>query len=316
MKSIYIHCPLLTDADYLAVLTRLCPESVRNITVYVYAEQVEPGQIKALVEVQKQFSEDRSVRFRNILVLSRMPAFHRSLRRVLVKNNFLVHLQVTAGEAPQAAKTVAKLTKHGIHSKLWVDAPEDQKRIYDTFAALGLPVNLQRPRYTEDTPRWFDQWLHDPNAQGINTFCDIITMLTMDTYSPNCRYASCFGTTFRVDADLQVYLCPHHMDRRTHLGKLTDLEQLLQCETVAQLLTEAIEKREHCAANCRCFASCQGGCLLEEVRDSECAHYIATVDRIRAALLDVYRSNDLGQVNNVVKNAILNALAFGTAFFN
>ena len=33
-------------------------------------------------------------------------------------------------------------------------------------------------------------------------------------------------------------------------------------------------------------------------------------------LLETYRDGKLGQVNYIVKNAILNAFAFGPAFFN
>lgn len=316
MKSIYIHCPLLPEAEYRNILERLCPATVQNVTVYAYADGVQSKQLNALVDTQKNFSLQRPIRFRNILVLTHPPRLTKALRRALVKNNFILHLQTTLEQAPKLNNRIQILTKYDIHSKLWVDETVDQQEAYRCFRSLGLPLNLTRPCYTADTPDWFSQWLYDPTAQGINTFCDIITMLTLDTHSPNCRYASCFGTTFRVDAQQQVYLCPVHMDTRTCLGQLTDVDTLLQCDAVEKLLSTAIAKRQLCAETCHGFTSCQGGCPLEQDTDSQCAHYIATVDRIREALLDVYHNGKLDQVNNVVKNAILNALAFGTAFFN
>lgn len=316
MKSIYLHCPLLQPEDYQAVLQQLCPNPVRNVTVYTYAKQVTAKALTQLVEVQKSVGLSNSLRFRNILVLPQIPRFTAPVRRVLLKNSFTLELQVTPEQAPKLVKPVRQLTSKGLMVRLWVDAEENQRAVYDQFCRQGLPLHLQHPHYTEETADWFSQWLYDPHAQGINTFCDIISMLTLDTHSPNCRHSSCFGTTFRIDEELNVYLCPWQMDQRTYLGKLSPKAQLLQCDAVVKLLTDAVAKRQGCAGNCGGFAFCQGGCLLEADADNECVHYIATVDRIRESLLDIYRNQKLDQVNLVVKNAILNALAFGTAFFN
>lgn len=316
MKSVYIHCPLLPADSYHAVLENLCRPPVRNVTVYTYADQVSEKQLNAFIEAQKAFGLAQPVRFRNILVLTGIPRFSWAVRRLLLKNNFFLRLQVQPEQAGKLVKPVAKLNKKGLQTQLWVNETEDQQAVYRHFSNLGLSLNLDHPRYGAGTADWFSRWLYDPNAQGINTFCDIISLLTLDVHSPNCRYASCFGTTFRVDEQLQVYLCPHHMDERTCLGPLTERNQLLQGDNLVQLLTGAIQKRNRCSGSCDGFSLCQGGCPLELETGDECRHYIATADRIRESLLDVYRSGKLGQVNPIVKNAILNALAFGTAFFN
>ena len=315
MTGVYIHCPLLSEADYRTVLETLCPATVRNATIYLHAQTLRPKQLERLMEVQKNFGMDRPIRFRNILQLQSPPTVTRSVRRVLSKNSISVHLQTTPAALPRVKRTVQALTKHSISCKLWVDTDE-QAEAYECFRRAGLPLNLTRPRYDSTTADRFSAWLYDPTAQGINTFCDIIAMLTLETHSPNCRYASCLGTTFRVDEQLQVYLCPRHMDSRTHLGALNTPNELLQCDTVMRLLTQAIDKRSRCAESCQSFAHCQGGCLLEGLSDDECRHYAATVARIRQQLLEVYRSGRLDRVNPTVKNAILNALAFGTAFFD
>ena len=315
MKSVYIHCPVLSAEAYTQVLQKLCPASVRNVTVYCYADKPTAKQLKTFVEAQRNFGLQRSVRFRNILVISKLTGFSGAMRRVLLKNSFTVALQAVPEQAEKLVRPIRRAVKKRIPLKLLVDAPNDQKSVYMSFAAQGLSIHLQKPIYDQNTAQWFAQWLYDPAAQGVNTFTDIITMLTMDTYSPNCRYASCFGTTFRVDAQLQVYLCPYHMDAHTCLGQLTEVEQLLQCENVVQLLGKTLEKRGNCAKNCRGFSVCQGGCPLECRSDNECIHYVETVDQIRDSLLDVYHNRKLDRVNSVVKNAILNALAFGTAFF-
>ena len=315
MTSVYIHCPLLPAEDYRTVLERLCPSTVRNATIHIHTASLKIKQLKLLLEAQKDFGQQRTIRFRNILVLSNVPRVTRSLRRVLSKNNIFLRLEVEPCQAPSLVKPLRALAKQGISCTLWVDEDQNQFEVYDRFRALGLPLNLQKPRYTAQTPDLFSRWLYDPSAQGINTFCDIITMLTLGTRSPNCRYASCFGTTFRVDENMQVYLCPRHMDERTLLGPLAEADKLLQSEAAAQLLSGVIPNRQRCVSACESFPICQGGCLLDSEATKECTHYIATVERIRQALLEVYSSGDLSQVNPIVKNAILNALAFGTAFF-
>ncbi len=315
MTSVYIHCPVLPAQDYRAVLERLCPATVRNVTVHIHAAPVRIRQLKALLEAQKEFGLQRTIRFRNILVLSGVPRVTRPLRRLLSKNNIFLRLEVDPQQAPALVKPFRKLAKRGISCSLWVDQDADQLAVYEHFRSLGLPLNLHNPRYTAQTPEFLERWLNDPAAQGINTFCDIIAMLTLDTRSPNCRHASCFGTTFRVDEDLQVYACPRHMDERTCLGPLAEAETLLRSETAVQLLGGVIDSRQKCIDTCKNFSVCQGGCMLDPEAAKDCAHYVATVQRIRQALLDAYRSKDLGKVNPIVKNAILNALAFGTAFF-
>ncbi|MBQ4066053.1 MAG: hypothetical protein IJD22_00280, partial [Clostridia bacterium] len=276
--------------------------------------------IEGLVQVQRAFSEKRTVRFRNYAVFEAPPRFGRGLRRALRKNGFSVEIWVNADNPETAVKPVRRLERAGIATKICVDEKKDQRGVYVHFSALGLPVTFSDPHYTAESPDEFDRWLCAPRAIGINTYCDIINMLVMQTYSPNCRHASCFGSTFYVDGELRAYLCPYCRDERTLLGSLREaagVEELLCSPAVAELLPGAIQRRESCTSKgCKSFPYCQGGCPLEQVGEGECAHYGATVERIALRLREVYREGKLSQVNNVVKNAILNALAFGTAFFD
>lgn len=317
MKSVYIHCPCLKDEDYSLVLQRLCPETVRNITVYTRLPAgIKPKQLEQLVQVQKDFSQDRRVRFRNYGIFPAGSRFPKAMRRVLHKNGIAVELVVLPEKTAGLAAKVRRLEKTGIPCRLRVAQTEDQWAVYEQFARLGLPVCFEDPRYDAQTPERFDRWLCDPNAQGVNIFTDILTMLTLKTYSPNCRHGSCFGSTFSVDEHLDVYLCPNSMTEKTRLGNLRQTENrdaLFAGPAVEQFLPGAVEKRRTCAQSCGSFPYCQGGCLLEPDRD--CAGYRATVEYIRQRLPELYRSQNLAQVNPVVKNAILNALAFGTAFF-
>ena len=320
MNHIYIHCPHLPDEQYRLVLDRLCPETVRNITVYTqFAPDVAPEQIEAMVQVQKDFAQHKPIRFQNHAVFAQLPRFRKALRKVLIKNNFIVELQVQKEQAPQLVKIVQRLEKSAIIHRICLDERQDQEGAYRLFATQGLHLCFDNPIYTAQTPELFDKWLYDPAARGVNTFTDIIHMLTLQSRSPNCRHASCFGSVFRVDEALNVYLCPYCVDDRTRLGSLQQadsLNELLNCQAVADLLPDVVQKRQHCSESCAGFAHCQGGCPLEALSADECRHYTATVDRIRQRLLEVYREGKLAQVNYIVKNAILNALAFGTAFFN
>lgn len=315
MKHIYIHTAHLPAADYRRVLAQLCPETIRDITVHThFPATVSAKDIEALVEVQKAFSEDRSLRFRNFAVFRSLPRFSGALIKALRKHSFFLVLQVQTHMAPALVKVAKRLEKAGLGYRLQVDT-EDQLAAYRQFAAHGLHISFTDPKYTARCPELFDRWLCDPAAQGVSTFTDIIHMLVLQTRSPNCQHASCFGTTFYVDEALDVYLCPNHPDQRTKLGALTELQALLNCDAVARLLPPIIGKRERCTQSCKSFGYCQGGCPLAE-DSTDCIHYAATVEHIRQRLLEVYRDGNVRQVNYIVKNAILNALAFGTAFFN
>lgn len=319
MNHIYIHCPLLPEEDYRQVLERLCPEFVHNLTVYLHLPMnVTHQDIERVVEVQKAFSENRTVRFQNYGIFEQLPRFGRALCKALRKHSFLLDMRVKPDQAPALVKLAKKLEKKGIAYKFSVEETENQMEIYRRFASCGMHTYFTDPQYTVESPELFDRWLYDPASQGINTFCDIINVLVLQTHSPNCRHASCFGNTFYVDEKLEVFLCPLHRDERTHMGSLREngsLETLLSCEAVAHLLPAVVQKRQKCADNCDAFASCQGGCPLTR-EEKDCTCYGTTVEHIRQRLLEVYRDGKVGQVNYIVKNAILNALAFGTAFFS
>lgn len=320
MKNVTVHCPVLSNDDYSTVLQRLCTESVKNVTVYIRATaRTTPKQIESMIDAQKQFCKNRTVRFQNHCVFTQIPHLYKSLRRVLRKNSFWVDITVQKKQFFRLKRISKRLEKLGIAYKFWLDETADQYGAYKLFSAHGLNINFVRPIYTDKTPELFDKWLYDPLAKGVNTFCDIINMLAMQTHSQNCRYASCFGNTFNVDKQLNVYLCPIHADSRTLLGSLKqaeNLESLLNCQAVADLLPTAVQKRQQCVANCKSFHYCQGGCPLESENNTGCDYYCATVEKIRQRLLEVYRDGKIRQVNYIVKNAILNALAFGTAFFD
>ena len=320
MKHIYIHCQYTSAEQYQKVLEKLCPATVRDITVTIHFPQdVSARQIEGVVEAQKAFSQTRKVRFRNYAFFAQMPRLSRQLRKALRKNAFALEFQVQQSQVAALVRLARCLEKDNLAYKFTLWESADQQADYQLFASHGLPLCFAQPQYTAESPAQFDRWLTDPAAQGVNTFCDIINMLVMQSHSPNCRHASCFGTTFYVDAQQNVYLCPFHADARTCLGSLNEaenLEKLLNCQAVAQLLPAVVQKRQGCADGCQAFAWCQGGCMLETETGSECTHYGATVEHICRRLLEVYRGNDLSKVNSVVKNAILNALAFGTAFFN
>lgn len=320
MKHIYIHCPLLPSSDYRLTLERLCGDTVRDITVHTYfAQTPDARDIEALVETQKAFGLERLTRFRNYAVFTALPRLSRSLCKALRKHSFTLDLQAERSWAPKLVSIAKKLEKSAIAYRITLDEQDDQPGAYRVFAELGLHIHFTDPQYTAQSPAQFDRWLYAPKAQGINTYCDIINMLVLQTHSPNCRHASCFGTTFRVDEELKVYLCPFHIEQRTLLGSLREAENLnalLDSPVVAQVLMDAVEKRQRCSGSCEAFPLCQGGCPLESEPREGCREYGITAQHIRQRLLEVYREGKLEQVNYIVKNAILNALAFGTAFFN
>lgn len=310
----YIH---QTVEAYRSLLTSLCDEKTETVTVYsIFKTRVSPKIFHEIVKVQREVSAQRKIVFRNHAVFWMQTRLTLPMRRSLRQNDFFVDLvaEDLLAQKPKALlRCVKRLKRMGLLSQLWT-RQGNQRQVYNAFEKLGLPFGFFRPQYDAQTTDWFDAWLHTPKAVAVNVFTDIITMLTLQVKSRNCSYASCIGKTLYADADGNMYACPFYPNEATFLGTQEDFSRPKQ--PFVDLVQRCVEKRETCVAQCNGFSYCEGGCPLHPEEPPNCQYYIKTVEHIRERLREVYEENRLAEVNSVVRNAILNGIAFNSAFLN
>ena len=319
MKTItfyYEHCCPEQFGEYLEFLCREDPE---ELVIYsIFSHSFTGKEPEEIVNFQRKVSANRRIRFRNHGVFrNRVPLSRRALN-ALADRGFRVELLIEDPETDpkKLLPTVKKLNQRGIYLNLW-NAPADQKQTYEKFRTAGLPVCFSKPEYTSETKAWFDTWVFDKGAVGVNTFTDIMGMLLLGIRSHNCRYSSCVGNTYYADGKGRFYLCPIHLGEETCLGTMEDMGALSQSfgqPTTYKVLLSCVNKREACLNNCQVFSCCYGGCPMETEKGENCSHYATLVTHIGNTLREIYEKDRLGDVNPVVRSAILNAIAFDSAF--
>jgi len=320
VNSLTLYYRYVSANSYMDILNFVCTDQVENIVVYtIFDGKATSRQIEGIVEKQKEFSKKRRTKFRNHAVFNSSASIDSNLKKALLMNGFVVELMLeeTSREmVKNGGKIANSLNRYGIQNKLWVNETSDQQAAYRLFEQNALPVNFIEPQYCCDLTTWFDEWLYNKSSVAVNTFTDIIMMLTLQTRSGNCRFGSCLGNTFYVDETMTFYMCPFRRDIETCLGKMEGLAnpfEMFETENVYSIVCNSVDKRANCAENCSNFAYCQGGCAVSNA--SDCQMYIKLVEHIGDSMRHIYDNRKLEDVNSVVKNAILNAVAFGSAFF-
>ena len=81
----------------------------------------------------------------------------------------------------------------------------------------------------------------------------------------SCRYRSCLGKTLYIDQSGRPYSCPFKSNRieLNDLEKCTQLQDVFDTNNYAQLIQDAISRRENCSKNCDVYGVCMGGCPLD-----------------------------------------------------
>ena len=124
--------------------------------------------------------------------------------------------------------------------------------------------------------------LYRANRRVIANTPDCRQLDTANTYyaavkmaDKQCHYTSCLGKTLFIAADGTVSFCPER-PRQTAMGNLSELTQLFHTPSFMEALKAMIPKRKACAAGCKHYGSCMGGCIFRPdcsdfYRDSEAA---------------------------------------------
>lgn len=297
-------------------------QGAKTLILYsVFKEGLDPKVLKEVVQTQQAFSKGRKVVFKNHAVVFGACKLSLAAKKFLAANSFSVEFALGSDyeqKLQKVAKPLRELNLGGVSSRIWVDVSENQYEVYKACNLQGLGVHFYEPQFTAREIARFDAWLSDPSATAVNTFTDIIYSLTLQLRSHNCRHGSCLGNTFYADRDGQLYMCPICRNESTFLGKPEGkgLQELFGAAGVYNTICNAVSKRTGCVDTCRDFAYCQGGCPLQAECCYKDGHYTALLHHIHTKLREIYNSGSLDGVNNVVKNAILNAVAFRTAFLN
>lgn len=320
MKSFTLYHKFVSEDAYASNLRFVCTDNVENVVVYtVFEKNPSSKALEAIINKQKEFAQNRRIKFKNHVVFTKQIKISAPLIRALVLNGFTAEIILENCQEDTiiaTSRVVSKLNHNGIPNKLWIGEQSNQFDIYHSFNAEQLPINFIRPVYDGSATSWFDSWLYDKSATATNIFSDIIMMITLQAKSNNCRYSSCLGRTAYVDETQNYYMCPLHIGERTCLGNPQADQMffdLFETENTYRIINASVEKRSDCAEKCNGFGYCQAGCALEPHFD--CGSYIALVEHIGSVLKNIYDAGKIDTVNNVVKNAILNAIAFGSAFF-
>lgn len=77
-----------------------------------------------------------------------------------------------------------------------------------------------------------------------------------------CHYTSCLGKTLFLAQDGTVSFCPEHPEE-TAMGRIDELTTLFNTPSFLEALKAMIPKRKACAAGCKHYGSCMGGCIFQ-----------------------------------------------------
>ena len=116
---------------------------------------------------------------------------------------------------------------------------------------------------TADLTSFFD-WLKSKPIYKNEIYSSYIRMaLGLAPYS--CRFRSCLGKTLYIDQSGKPYSCPFKSNRieLNGLEKCAQLQDVFDTNDYAQLIQDAISRREKCSKNCDAYGVCLGGCPLD-----------------------------------------------------
>lgn len=110
----------------------------------------------------------------------------------------------------------------------------------------------------------FYDWLNSSPIYKNEIYSSYIRMaLGLAPYS--CRFRSCLGKTLYIDQSGRSYSCPFKSNRieLNNLERCSQLQDIFDTNDYAQLIQEAIQRRENCRKNCAVYGVCLGGCPLD-----------------------------------------------------
>ena len=106
-------------------------------------------------------------------------------------------------------------------------------------------------------------WLNSPDYRPAEPYLDYLKIF-MGSRPISCRYRSCLGRTLALDAEGRWGICPYLENN----GIINDpagcesLDEVFQTDRFIRLLKKQVAVRDRCAAGCRYYRGCKGGCPL------------------------------------------------------
>ena len=122
----------------------------------------------------------------------------------------------------------------------------------------------EQPCLKDDDLTSFFEWLKSKPIYKNEIYSSYIRMaLGLAPYS--CKFRSCLGKTLYIDQLGRSYSCPFKSNRieLNDLEKCAQLQDVFDTNDYAQLIQDAISRRENCSKNCDVYGVCMGGCPLD-----------------------------------------------------
>ena len=123
---------------------------------------------------------------------------------------------------------------------------------------------IEQPCLKDNDLTSFWDWLKSSPTHKNEIYSSYIRMaLGLAPYS--CKFCSCLGKTIYIDQSGKPDSCPFKANRieLNNLEKCSQLQEAFDTADYAQLIQEAIRRRENCRKNCDIYGLCQGGCPLD-----------------------------------------------------
>ena len=123
---------------------------------------------------------------------------------------------------------------------------------------------IEQPSLKDDDLARFGDWLRTSPTHKNEIYSSYIRMaLGLAPYS--CKFRSCLGKTLYIDQSGRVYSCPFKSNRieLNDFEKCSQLQDVFDTNSYAQLIQNAIRRRENCHKNCSVYGLCMGGCPLD-----------------------------------------------------
>ena len=125
-----------------------------------------------------------------------------------------------------------------------------------------------------------------------------------------CHYTSCLGKTLFIAKDGTVSFCPER-PRETAMGNIGELTTLFHTPSFMEALKAMIPKRKACAAGCKHYGSCMGGCIFQP----DCSSFYRDCE---AAIQDISHlietETDLSQIPVYKERSIVYRLFSGKPY--
>ena len=223
-----------------------------------------------------------------------------------------------------------------VSSTVCRNAVTKMEMMYDHFVGNGMALSLSpvirlgsatpdtvpdADEYADASIRTFNKWLYDVNAETPLMPHLLYVASALGEQSPSdCAHSSCAMKWMCVYPNGDIYPCAKGCPSRFRLCNIDDVERLSDAfrkDAMGEFLTQTIERRERCMAECELFRYCNGGCSVDALSEgsmssnggNSCKIFKKVFSHILNTTETILRDRpDLSRYNKFVREAIIGKL--------